>query len=558
MTESRHYSSARKFRLRPLATELFMQTISGGDAVCYALKAAGVDCVFGIPSQQNLGIYDALCRQGDIRVIGARHEQGAVHAADGYARATGKLGVAIVSTGPGTANAMNGLYEAAFASSPVLLITTQIDSCYLGKGKGFIHNADQQLAMLRTVVRSAERVGRAEDIARKIHQVIADIQTGRPQPGAVEIPTDFLLQMLPHEPLIYQHPAAQAPDSAAIARAAQMLAGAKRPLVWLGGGCSAGAAAILPLIERLGAPVVSTPNGRGVVPHDHPLYVGCQTPLPAFRELLAQADAVLAIGTRFQALASQYWTLPMPALIHLDADPAVIGLNFTAAVALVGDAALGAAVLAEQLPPRSADRDFLDLAATTRERLEQNLRGMIGADHHRIADAVAAQCPADGPIVCDATVAANTWGNYLLPVQRTRVAHYSTSLAIGPALPLGIGAALGTGRKTLVIHGDGGVMLNIAELAMAVEVRAPVILCVFNDRGYGVLRDIQNQMTQRPYAVDLHTPDFVALARSFGAAALTASSADEFANALQTALAHDGPCLIEIDLKKLAPIRMFG
>lgn len=160
--------------------------MTGGDAVHHALRSAGVECVFGVPSQHNLGIYDALCRHGDIRVVGARHEQGAVHAADGYARATGRLGVAIVSTGPGTANAMNGLYEAGLASSPVLLVTTQVDTPYVGRGRGYIHDADQQLAMLRTVTRCAERAMHVSEIASKMLRVIADIQTGRPQPGAIE------------------------------------------------------------------------------------------------------------------------------------------------------------------------------------------------------------------------------------------------------------------------------------------------------------------------------------------------------------------------------------
>lgn len=535
-----------------------METFTGGDAVCLALKAAGVDCVFGIPSQHNLGLYAALSRHGDIRVIGTRHEQGAVHAADGYARATGRLGVAIVSTGPGTANAMNGLYEAAFASSPVLLITTQIDSCWLGKGRGFIHDAEQQLAMLRTVTRCAERVTRAADITRKLLQVITDIRSGRPQPGAVEIPTDFLSQPLAREAVSWQEPAPSAPNDADIERAAQLLSGARRPLLWLGGGCADAAAAVLDLAERLGAPVVSSLNGRGVLPHEHPLYVGCQTHLPAFRELLAQADCVLAIGTRFQALAAQYWTLPMPALIHLDVDPTVIGLNFPTAVALTADAGVGARALAQRLRPQSVDADFLALARATREALAQSVRALCGIDHSRIAAAVAADFPADNPIVCDATTTGNTWGNYLLPARQPRTAHYSTSLAIGPALPLGIGAALGTGRKTLVIHGDGGVMLNIAELATAVEASAPLILCIFNDGGYGVLRDLQRGAQQNAFGVDLHTPDFVALAASMGCAAQRVADADAFRDALRVALTCAGPYVIEIDMRALAPIQLIA
>ncbi|MDY0007179.1 MAG: thiamine pyrophosphate-binding protein, partial [Spongiibacteraceae bacterium] len=327
-----------------------MQTITGGDAVYQLLKAVGVDCVFGIPSQHNLGLYDALCRGGGIRVVGTRHEQGAVHAADGYARATGRLGVAIVSTGPGTANAINGLYEASFASSPVLLITTQVNTPYLGKGKGYIHDADRQLDMLRSVTRCSERVLHVGDIARVMQYVITDILTGRPQPGAIEIPSDLLLAVLPEQAVNFHAPLPLQTESSLLDQAAEALRQARRPLIWVGGGAVDAAEPVRLLAEKLQAPVVSSNNGRGVVPHDHPLYVGNQTHFPPFNALLAEADLVLAIGTRFQALASQYWQQPMPRnLIHLDADAGVIGRNYPAAIALVSYARTGVQALLKRL-----------------------------------------------------------------------------------------------------------------------------------------------------------------------------------------------------------------
>lgn len=536
-----------------------MQAITGGDAIYQVLKAVGVDCVFGIPSQHNLGLYDALCRHGDIRVVGTRHEQGAVHAADGYARATGRLGVAIVSTGPGTANAINGLYEAGFASSPVLLITTQVDTPYLGKGKGYIHDADRQLDMLRSVTRCSERVLRAGDISRVLQYVITDILTGRPQPGAIEIPTDLLLAELPDQTIDFQAPAPLQPIPSLLDQAAEKLNQAKRPLIWVGGGAVNAAEPIRLLAEKLQAPVVSSNNGRGVIPQDHPLYVGNQTHFPPFNDLLAEADLVLAIGTRFQALASQYWQQPMPRnLIHLDADAGVIGRNYPAAIGLVGDACLGAQALLDRLSDTSAEPQFIAKAEQVREQLRGIVKGMIGPDHQRIVESIEQLLPADSPFVADATITANTWGNYLLNRRTPRLAHYSTGLAIGPALPLAIGAAIGSQHKVLTIHGDGGVMLNIAEIATAVEVQAPVILCVFNDKGYGVLKGLQQISTGREYAVDLHTPDFVALGKAMGMAGEKVASCAGFEQALQTGLDCKGPYLIEIDLNSLAPIRMFG
>ena len=536
-----------------------MNTHTGGDAVYHTLKAAGVDCIFGIPSQQNLGLYDAFCRNAGIRVVGTRHEQGAVHAADGYARATGRLGVAVVSTGPGTANAVQGLYEAGFASSRVLLITTQVDTAYLDKGKGYIHDAQGQSAMLRSVTRASELVRSTADISRVLQHVITDILTGRPQPGAIEIPADLLVTQAPEAQLNFIAPTPQAPLASALDSAAKLLATARRPLLWVGGGCADAASQVRQLAQKLSVPVVASINGRGVMPHDDPLYIGCQTNLPIFNELLAAADVVLAVGTRFQAVASQYWRQPMPAkLIHLDADAGVIGRNYQQQVALVGDAALGLEGLLARVEGQAADKDFIELANHVREQSTQSINNIIGHDHQRIVETINRLRPADSPVVGDATVTVNTWGHYKLAFDSTRLAHYATGLAIGPALPLAIGAAIGTGRKSIAIHGDGGVMLNIAEIATAVQEQAPLILCVFSDQGYGVLRGLQRISTGREYAVDLHTPNFVALAQAMGMTSERVESVEGFEQTFQRALDKAGPFLIEVDLNKLEPIRMFG
>lgn len=534
-------------------------TETGGDAVCAALEALNVRTVFGIPGQHNLALYDALARRNRIRLVGARHEAGAVHAADGYARATGELGVAIVTTGPGTANAMNGLYEAGFASSPVLLITTQIDRAYLGRSRGFIHDADNQLAMLRTVTRRSECVAHGHRITETILSVAADILTGRPQPGAVEIPTDLLsasVGQLRAEPIA---PRRIAPDEALIDRAAALLGKAKRPLIWVGGGCVSSDAAeeVRALAAKLGAPVVSSYNGRGVIPTDDPLFVGSQTHYPAFRELLEQADAVLAIGTRFQAVASWFWSLPMPPrLIHIDADATMIGRNYPAEIGIVGDAKLGAVALVSRLGDVAPERDYLALAEQTRAALAAETEQRIGPDHVAISDAVDRLAPRSRNLVCDATMTGTTWGNLRVPVRAPRQFTYSTSLAIGPALPLGIGAAIGSGRRTIVLHGDGGVMLHVGELANAVEANAPVTVLVFNNRSYGSLKYIQSMMGARTVGVDLHTPDFAALGTAMGVPSRRVDSVAGFEEAFADAMRAEGPNLIEIDITGMAPLQM--
>jgi len=539
-----------------------VREMSGGEAVYEALRALGVEHVFGIVSVHNIPIYDAIHRLGGITPVAVRHEQGALHAADGYARATGRLGVAIASTGPGTTNAMTGLYEAQFASSRVLLITGQVESLYYGKGKGFLHEAEAQLPMLRTVTRRAESVRRTEEIAETIVAVARDIHTGRPAPGAVEIPIDLQYARaevdIPH---IEGWPRIR-PGRDALARAADLLRGARRVLIWAGGGvlASGAEAELQQLAESLGAPVVTSANGRGAIPEDHPLALGPLSAHPALQELFDTADVILAVGTRFQAGATRNWSLRWPArLIHIDADPGVIGRNYTADVPVVGDARLALAALARDLADVRMEPAFASRAADLRAAALAQIRREIGPDYAAIMDAIRELAPRDALIVRDATVPAYLWGNRILPVLAPRTSIYPTSAAIGPALPLAIGAAIGAGRPAVVIQGDGGFMLNIGELATAAQYRVPVVVCVFNDRGYGVLRTIEARTFEgRQFGVDLATPDFVQVARGMGVPAEAVDSPATFRAALERGLASGGPCLLDIDMSKLTPMGGLG
>jgi acetolactate synthase-1/2/3 large subunit len=539
-----------------------MQEMTGGEAVVETLKALGVDHVFGIVSVHNIPIYDAILRKGGITPISVRHEQGALHAADGYARVTGKLGVAITSTGPGAANSMNGLYEAGFASSRVMMITGQIDSGWYGKGKGFLHEAERQMEMLRSVTRRAESVRRTEEIPDVLLRVANDINTGRPQPGAVEIPVDFQYatgQMdIPH---VEAWPRVQ-PRKDAIAAAAKALSEAKRPLIWAGGGVlTAGAEAeLVQLAEALGAPVMTSVNGRGAIPEDHALCLGPLSAQPAMDTVILEADVVLAVGTRFQGGSTRNWTMKLPGtLIHLDADPAVIGRNYPAAIPIVGDARLGLAGILRGLEGKNAEPDFAERALETRDAMRAQIRREIGPDYEAIMDAMREALPRDANIVRDATVPAYLWGNRLFPILSPRTSLNPTSASIGPGLPLAIGAAIGNRRKTALIQGDGGFMLNIGELATAVQYNLPLVVCVFNDGGYGVLRAIQSRTFDgRQNGVDLATPDFAMVAKGMGMKGERVEGVESFRDAFGRAVATDGPTLLDIDMTKLEPMGGLG
>lgn len=536
--------------------------MSGGEAVYEALRAIDCEHVFGIVSVHNIPIYDVIGQKGGITPILMRHEQAAVHAADAYSRATGKVGVAITSTGPGASNGMTGLFEAGFASSKVLMITGQIDTQYYGKGKGFLHEAENQLAMLRSVAPHTESIRRTEDIARTIVDVATRISTGRPQPGAIEIPVDLQYNRADVDvPHIEGWPRVQ-PNKDSLAQASAALKDSKRTVIWAGGGVITANAAgeLRQLAESLNAPVFTSTNGRGAIPEDHALSMGPLGNVPSFGPVFDDADVVLAVGTRFQGGATRNWSMKLgKKLVHIDADPGVINRNYHADVAVVGDARLSLAGVMKDLAGVTNEDGFTENAKSLRDAARAQIRKDIGPDFEAIMDAMRSLLPRDGNIVRDATVPAYLWGNRLIEIYEPRTSMNPTSAAIGPGLPLGIGAAVGSGKKTAIIQGDGGFMLSIGELASCVQHQLPVIVCVFNDGGYGVLRNIEARTFDgRQFGVDLATPDFAMVAQGMGMYGEKVVGVEAFKDAFARAVQFNGPVLLDIDMDALTPMAGLG
>jgi acetolactate synthase-1/2/3 large subunit len=325
---------------------------------------------------------------------------------------------------------------------------------------------------------------------------------------------------------------------------------------------SAGASAeLVALAEALRAPVFTTTNGRGAIPEDHELAMGPFTTVPALRPVIQDADVVLAVGTRFQAGSTGNFSLEIPGrLIHVDVDPRVVGLNYRPDVTVMGDARITLAALASATNAQPGDAAFLERAIELRDEARANIREQMGPDHEIIMDTMRELLPADANIVRDATVPAYVWGNRLIPIVAPNTSFNPTSAAIGPGLPLAIGAAVGSGSATVVIQGDGGFMLSIGELATAAQYSLPVIVCVFNDGGYGVLRAIQGARFEgRTTGVDLHTPDFAGVATAMGMKGFKVRGVDAFREAFKEALESEGPALLDIDMSSLAPLGgMFG
>jgi acetolactate synthase-1/2/3 large subunit len=534
---------------------------TGADLVADALKALGVRHAFGIVSIHNMPMLDAINRLGFTKLIDVRHEQAGTHAADGYARATGEIGVMIASTGPGTTNTVTGLYEAAYASSRVLVITGQAETAFYGRGLGYVHEADKQIEMLRSVTDAVESPREARDIAPLLAHVVAQMSRGRGRPGAIEIPIDLQYADVGDQRFVVPAVKVNAPDPAALAAAVELLKQARRRVIIAGGGVvAAGAgAALVELAHRLGAPIVTTVNGRGAIPETHPLAIGNLYQSRAMAGALESADVTLAIGTRFQAGVdgANHRLKPPGQLVHIDVDPGVIGRAHRAAVSVVGDAVLAVAGLSRQLAGASPnDAQFNAAVFEVRDGVRASLRGRIGADYAAIMDRMRAGLPDDGNVVRDTTVPAYNFGNQLLPILTPRTSMSPTSGAIGPGLPMAIGAAIGSGRRTLVIHGDGGFMFHATELATAAQYRVPVIVCVFNDRGYGVLRGLQaNRFEGRINETDLGAVDFVAMAGSMGVPGRVVRSVADFDAGFGDALASDGPYLLDIDMLALEPMK---
>ncbi|MEQ8990812.1 MAG: thiamine pyrophosphate-binding protein [Pseudomonadales bacterium] len=539
----------------------FGATFSGADLVAKALAQMGVRDVFAIVSIHNMPLLDAINRLGETRIIDVRHEQAGTHAADGYARATGRMGVMIASTGPGTSNCVTGLYEAQYASSRVLLITGQAETAFYGKGVGYVHEAESQVPMLRSVCRRVESPRHVSQLAGALQAVVADMFTGRAAPGALEIPID--LQYADTEPATFHppHPVAVAPNPQQLEQVVERLASARRRVIVAGGGVVAAGAgeALVRLAETLDVPVITSPDGRGAIPEDHPLCIGNFYTSAGIYQSIAEADVTLAIGTRFAVGVDGQGArfTPPGALIQIDVDPAMIGRTHRADLGVVGDARLALEGINLALADMSGnDAQFNHTVLEARDGVHGAMRRRLGEDYPRVMDLMRDRLPREGLFVRDQTIAAYNFGNQLFPIYAPRTTMNPVSGAIGPGFPLAIGAAIATDEQTLLIHGDGGFMFHATELATCAQYQVPLVICVFNDGGYGVLRWLQDTRFGRINETDIGVVNFAAMAESMGVPGRRVASVAELEEALDAGMAAPGPYLIDIDMTRFAPMEI--
>jgi acetolactate synthase-1/2/3 large subunit len=527
-----------------------------GDVVAAFLERCGVAAAFGVISIHNMPMLDALGRRGRVRFVPARGEAGALAMADAYARVAGSLGVAITSTGTGAANAAGAQVEAQTAGTPLLHLTGQIELAHLDRGRATIHEARDQLGMLRALSKRAYRVWSPETALGTLKDAVRSALTAPRGPVSVEIPIDVQAARLDWPADLDPLPVpVAAPSPAALDRLAERLAAAKRPLLWLGGGARDAGAAVARL-AALGFGVVTSTQGRGVIPEDHPMSLGAFTQSPTVEEFYRTCDAMLVVGSRLRGNETLTYKLALPRpLYRIDADAQADGRGYANDLFVHGDAALALAGLADRLAGKlTVDPAFRADLGAARDAAERALRRAI-APYDRLVDALAAALPRGAVWVRDVTISNSTWGNRRPRLAGARDGVHALGGGIGLGLPMAIGAALAAGgRKTVALAGDGGLMLNLGELATAVQERADLVLLVMNDRGYGVIRNIQDARYggRRMYA-DLHTPDFEALARGFGLGYRRLADLDCAETTLRAALAEAGPSLIEIDMTAIGP-----
>lgn len=522
-----------------------------GEYLVKLLESYDVDTVFGIPGVHTIELYRGLA-ESPITHITPRHEQGVGFMADGYARVCGKPGVAFVITGPGLTNVVTAMGQAFADSIPMLVISSVNPVGKIGHGEGELHESPNQSQMATQVAASSFRVLTPTDLPKAIARAYAIFEGARPRPVHIEIPVDVLAADasglgIKRANKIYP----PRPSEQAIADAVELCNAAKKPVILLGGGACGAATEANNLAEQLDAPVVMTMNARGLIPAGHPLEVSASPSLNSVRQMIADADLVLAFGTEmgrtdYNRSDGEPFSVSCP-LIRTDIDPVQIARNHPSEVALIGDAGAAMHDIISSMDgdiPRSGGAQRA--AATRKNALEE--QDSKYTKLIEVLESITTEVP-DGIIVGDSTQLTYA-GNLYLPISGSARWFNSSSGfgALGYALPAAIGARVAAPQNPVIcLTGDGGLQFTLGEFGAAMEVGGPLIIICWNNGGYD---EIKSNMLSKGIAligVDLHTPSFVDIAKAYGLNAVELSDPSELRALLRDAVRSGKPTLIEID-----------
>ncbi|MPZ85420.1 MAG: thiamine pyrophosphate-binding protein [Actinophytocola sp.] len=506
---------------------------------------AGVDAIFGLPGVHNLAFWREA-GEGLPRIIGVRHEQTAVYAADGYARRSGRLGVALTTTGPGAANAVGAFGEAAASGSPVLLIASEIATALAaGTARGALHESRDQGAIFAPLAKAVFRPRTPEEVAAAVAEAMRTAMTSPRGPVYLDVPVDVLTMDAPEIRLV---PPTRV-GVADLTDLADLIAASPRTVIWAGGGVvqADGGAALDALARRLAAPVVTTYAARGVLPPGHPCVVGLPPHEPAVAGLIGGADLLLAIGSDLDGMNTRNWRMAMPPrLATVNCEP---GGNYRPDVAVLADARLAM----EALTPLVEQRPAGDLTALRAKAWRAVAADERHAEPLRYLATLDEVVTAELPVVADMAIPGYWFGGYGT-VHRPRQLQYPVGWGtLGFALPAAIGAAV-AGGPTLAVCGDGGIMFALGELATIAQERLPVTVLVVADGGYGMLRYDQDHAGDPHRGVDLLAPHWTTLAAAFGIPCAEVDGVgDELGAALRNALSRNGPALVVAHAAMIPP-----
>jgi acetolactate synthase I/II/III large subunit len=533
-----------------------MPKMTGGEALVKQLHREGVRVVFGLPGVQLYGAMAALRDEKDIRFILTRHEQATTYMADGYARAGGGIGVALVVPGPGVLNAGAGLSTAYSCSSPVFLVAGQVPKRYIGKDVGVLHEINEQLDAVAPITKWRKRVLEVRDIPAAVNEAVRQLKTGRPRPVHIEIPPDTLEDEGEAELVAPVSVERKAAPDADIDRAGRLLLGAARPIIYAGGGVHASGAheALAAVAEYVQAGVVQSAEGKGAISDHGDLSLGATLwPKNPLREYLDAADVVFAVGSRCAIAAFQ----PSQKIVQLDVDPAEIGRNHPAEVGLIGDARATLERLLERLrtdappkPSRKREREALREALAALDTQEPN---------SSILRALRAGTPEDAIVVAGMTQI-GYYSRPFWPVYRPRTyltSSYSGNL--GFEVPTALGVKVARPERTVIcITGDGGFMYNSQELSTAVREKINAVIVLFNDEAYGnVARDLDEAWGGQ-HGAAVTNPDFMKLADAYGVVGMRATKPTEVGDLVRKAVGMDRPVLIEVRVGRMARPAFFA
>lgn len=527
-----------------------------GDAIARALADIGVTVAFGVISIHNMPILDAIGRHGRIKFVPARGEAGAMNMADAYSRVTRSLGVAITSTGTAAGNAAGSQVEALTAGSSVLHITTQVDREFVDRDRAAIHDVPRQPDMLKAISKNYIRVWEPAAAIDSLLAAATDALAAPTGPVTLELPVDVQRLKIPVRHLTSIPPVGmRVPDPAQLDALADLIRNAKRPLLWLGGGSRGAAKAATELVER-GFGAITSTNGRAVVPEGHPRSLGAFNMTPEAEAIYARSDLMLVIGSRLRGNETKNNKMKLPKLAQVDADTLQAGRNYPVELFVTGDARLVLEGLLERLPAKlDTDNAFLVDIGNARAKAEAVLRGTLGP-YASLAETLSQRVSKHGHAwVRDVTVSNSTFGNRYVRLAAPHLGVHALGGGIGMGIAMGVGAAMGNlPAKTITLLGDGGTQLMIGEFATAMEMKADMVFILMNDRGYGVIRNIQDaQYESRRVYADILTPDFSLVCKSIGMPHEKLTDIKNFDAAFDRALSAPGPCMIEVDMVAIGP-----